>query len=337
MIEKLQVAATASLLMFTATTGVFAETDQLKFAQDDGSFISVKAPALYPEGLEYDPLREQFLLGSVRQGKVVSLDHEGSVKTLVDDDRLRQVIGIRVDAERGRLLINNSDYGLGERSKPEDKFGFISLAVYDLETGSPIQFVNLSNLRPGEAKFVNDLTIDVEGNAYITDSLAAAIYKVTPSGSATVFLTNERFRSEGFNLNGIQYHDDGYLLVAKKSDGALFKIPLDDPQRFTEVRLPKPLVGTDGLVLVSGNELVAITNLASGVESNTVFQLISNDGWESAEIGETFETGNVYPTTGTVVDGKLFVNYGQLNTLGGAVNDGAEFESTFRIQEVGSK
>lgn len=60
----------------------------------------VRAPALYPEGIEVDPRTGTFLLGSIRRGMVVAVAPDGSWRPVVEDDRLRSVIGIRVDAAR---------------------------------------------------------------------------------------------------------------------------------------------------------------------------------------------------------------------------------------------
>ena len=334
--------ARTSALIATAvlSTAVFSQAvaggGEICFWEDDGRFVSVPSQGLYPEGIERHPGTGEFLLGSIRKGKVVAVSAQGRVRTLIEDDRLRSVVGIRVDAAHGRLLVNNSDYGVAERSEPSDKFSTVGLGIYDLDTGSPIRYVDLAGLRQGEKRFVNDLTVDADGNAYVTDSLAAAIYKVTPEGDASVLLAHERFRGKGFNLNGIQFHPDGYLLVAKKSDGSLFKVPLDNPAAFSEVKLPKPLVGTDGLLLARPNELVAVTNLASGVQSNTVFKLASDDDWSSARIDATFGTGDVYPTTATINEGRLYVSYGRLNTLGATLQNGGTLAERFRIQEVGT-
>ena len=298
--------------------------------------VSVEIPALYPEGIETNPLTGHFLLGSIRQGAVYEVGEDGSARKFVDDERLKSVVGIRVDRARSRLLVNSSDYGVAERSRPQDKFASVSLGIYDLRDGAPLHFVDLSGLRPGEKKFANDLTLDAAGNAYVTDSLAAAIYKITPDGEASLFLASERFRGNGFNLNGIVTHPDGFLLVAKKSEGRIFKIPLDQPDSFTEVVLSRKLVGTDGLVLPKPDELIVITNRASGVESDTIFTLTRRDAWKSAEIGDTLETGDVYATTGVVRDGRVFVTYGRLNTLPGTLkSQGKEaLLKRFEIREV---
>lgn len=333
-IRILWTASALSLLMFSMAS---AQQSTLQFNAKESDGFSVESKALYPEGLEYDAKSERFLLGSIRRGEAIALNKDETTTRLVDDERLRSVVGIRVDAERGRLLVNSSDYGVAKRSAPSDKFASVTLGIYDLATGAHLKFIDLSDLQPAEKKFANDLTVDADGNAYITDSLAASIYKVTPSGKASVFLSHERFRGDGFNLNGIQYHKNGYLLVAMKSDGSLFKVPLNDPSAFTEVAMPQPLVGTDGLVLAGPDELIAITNRAFGVVSNTVFLLFSDDDWNSASIGQTFKTGDVYPTTGVVAKGQLYVNYGHLHTLSSALKEGDKLRDTFHIQHVGSQ
>ncbi len=331
--DRLLSAAVVAALMCSPSIPTVAAG--LKFHTDTTRALVVEAPGLYPEGIEYNPATGEFLLGSIRKGKVVAVAPDGSVRTLVEDARLRSVVGIRIDRQRGRLIVTNSDYGVAERSVEADKFAIAAIGIYDLASGKPIHYVDLSNLRAGEKRFVNDVAVDSDGSAYVTDSLAATIYKVTPDGQSSVFLAHERFRGQGFNLNGIQVHPDGFLLVAKKSDGALFKIPLAHPDSFSEVSLPQPVVGTDGLVLASGSELVAIANVAGNAAPNTAYRLVSSDGWASARIEGEIATGDVYATTGTIKSGKLYVSNGWLHTLPATLKDKSQHCSTFRIVELG--
>lgn len=337
MTRSLTLPAAFAALALTPNLGLAGAGHDVRLSEEPRPSVSVEVPALYPEGIEANPTNGNFLLGSIRQGAVYEVSPEGEIRKLIEDPRLKSVVGIRVDPARGRLLVNSSDYGVAERSRPEDKFASVALGIYDLKSGTPLHFVELSQLRPGEKKFANDLTLDAAGNAYVTDSLAAAIYKVTPEGGASVFLADDRFRGEGFNLNGIVTHPDGYLLVAKKSEGLLFKVPLDDPEAFSEVRLPRRFVGTDGLVLAKPEELVVITNQASGIASNTVFTLKSDDGWASAAITGSLATGDVYATTGVVSKGRLFVSYGRLNTLPASLKspESAPLLQRFEIREIG--
>ena len=298
--------------------------------------LNVNVPSLYPEGIEFDPKTGDFLLGSIRQGAVYRVSASGETLPLVEDDRLTSVVGIRVDDARQRLWVNNSDYGAAERSQEGGAFTIASVGVYDLVSGDPVHFVDLSALRPGEEKFPNDLAVDQDGNAYVTDSLAAAIYKVSVDGEASVFLTDDAFRGDGFNLNGIVVHPDGYLIVAQKSVGKLYKVPLDAPETFVAISLPRPLVATDGLVLASPKHLIAMTNRSGGTESDTIFSLTSDDAWASAEISGSLRTGDVYATTAVINDGRVFANYGRLNTLGATLEDSVAnpFIESFEIREI---
>ncbi len=99
-------------------------------------------------------------------------------------------------------------------------------------------------------------------------------------------------------------------------------------------RIEQELVVTDGLLLADNGNIVAITNRASGVISNTVFALRSDDNWESATILNQYATGDVYPSTGTIKENNIYIIYGRLNTLS-EPNFTTPIEQ-FKIQQVGS-
>ena len=327
-----------STLIVTIGVASFAAIEALAEStlhHDDRTFLEFSNPGLYPEGVEYDAVRDRFLLGSIRRGEVVSVGRNGESTVLVQDDRLRSVVGIRVDPERGRLLVNSSDYGVAERSEEADRFETAALGIYDLETGAPLQFVDLSTLRPGERNFANDLAVDGDGVAYVTDSLAAAIYRITPEGRADILVTHEDFRGPGFNLNGVVVHPEGFLLVAKKSDGSIFRVPLKDPASFEKVAMTAPLKAPDGLVLVDDKTLLAITNRAGSTVGNAFHLLESEDNWTSAVSVETTPAADSYPTTGVIVDGRMIVTHGHLHTLGETLEANRPLQQTFRLQEVG--
>lgn len=324
----------ATLLLCLLASPLAAQNISLQPNEADRPTIDVVAPSLYPEGISYNPATQEFLLGSFRQGGVVAVSRDGTVRDLVTDERLRSVAGIRVDPERNRLLVTNSDVGQAERSGPEDMEAVAGLAIYDLTTGEPIQYVDLAQLRPDSPRFVNDLDFDAEGNVYLTDSLAAAIYRVTPAGEASVFVTDEAFSGPGFSLNGIRVHPDGFLLVAKKFDGKLFRVPLDNPSAFSEVTLPAPITATDGLVLDEATGCIfAIANRTSQTTANTIYRLSSTDGWASARIAEQVAATDNYPSTGVIVDNRLYLVSGFLHQLGDTLTQGGPIRDTFRITQ----
>lgn len=184
--------------------------------------ILIEYPALYPEGIEYNPLTQTFLVSSAYEATVFAVDLEGNIEPFIEDERLIATLGLRVDVERSRLLVLNSDGGTARRSSPETALRTAGLGIYDLETGDAIEYIDLPGIVPDMPHFVNDLTIDPHGNIYITDSFTLAIYKVDSAGNAELFLLDEAFASvAGVGLNGIVYHPDGYLLVGQYSTGSL--------------------------------------------------------------------------------------------------------------------
>lgn len=277
--------------------------------------IRVPKPALYPEGIAYDANRGRFLLGSFREGAVYEISADGTPKPFVTDARLHSVLGIAVDRARNRLLVTNSDVGAAERPYPQGPAKLAAIGIYDLATGEALEHVDLGALTSGPRHLANDIAVDAQGNAYVTDSFSPVIYKVDVKGRASVFLEHESFRGEGVGLNGIVVHPDGFLIVGKKDDGVLFKVPLDAPGKFSKIALPMALRAADGLVLSGTDQLAVICNKTPNAPSNTVYSLKTSDGWTSAsEVGRV-GLGDVYPTTGALKDGRLYVVHSSLDAL----------------------
>lgn len=276
--------------------------------------LTVERPALYPETIEYEKSNDKFLLGSFREGAVYEVDQAGRASLLVDDPRLCSVLGIAADEPRGRLWAVNSNLGASIKPCAAGPKKLAGVGVYDLRTGKPVNYVDLSALLDGP-HLLNGIALDASGNAFVTDSFSPVIYKVTPRGDASVFLEDERFAGNAINLNGLIVHPDGYLLVIKKSDGALYKVPLDRPKTFTRVALARRLVGGDGLTLIDERSLVVVANRTPEHSSNAAYSLASDDGWASARVAAEQDLGDVYPTTAALRNGTLYVVQSKLNQL----------------------
>jgi sugar lactone lactonase YvrE len=276
--------------------------------------VTVHRPALYPETIQYDSQRRKFLVGSFREGAIYRIDEDGRASRLVDDPRLCSVLGIALDAERGQLWAVNSDLGASLKPSSAGPKQLAAVGVYDAATGAVLDYVDLASLLPGP-HLLNGLALDPEGNAYVTDSFAPAIYKVTAAGQASIFLQDPRFAGEGINLNGLVVHPDGYLLIIKKSDGALFKVPLRNPASFSTVQAPTSFVGGDGVTLLSGSDLLIIANQTPAATANAASWLSSGDGWVSAKVRAVEPLGAGYPTTAVVQGQKIFVVSSRLNEL----------------------
>jgi sugar lactone lactonase YvrE len=279
-----------------------------------GPALAVQNPTLFPETIEYDPTRAQFLLGSFREGAIYAVDGDGRVSRLVDDPRLCSVLGIAVDAARSRLWAVNADLGACSKPSAAGPKRLAAVALFDLETGEARGYFDLAPLVPGP-HLPNGIALDDAGNAYVSDSFAPALYKINARGRASVLLQDPSFAGAGINLNGLAVHPDGYLLVIKKSDGRLFKVPLAQPHEFSEVRIDRPLVGGDGLLLIGGRSAVIVANRTPDQTTNAAFTLSSNDDWASARVVAEQPLGDDYATTAVVRDGELFAVSSKLNQL----------------------
>jgi sugar lactone lactonase YvrE len=305
--------ASVRLLLAVEALAGCARTASVAF-ETAGSSLTIHRPALYPETIEYDRTRDAFLVSSFREGAIYTVDRRGDATILVNDERLCSVLGIAVDAQRSLLWAVNSDFASSVKPSAAGPKRLAAVGVYDLSTGKPLQYVDLSQLSSGP-HLLNGIALDSSGSAYVTDSFSPNIYKIDSHGHAALLLSDPRFAGEGINLNGLVVHPDGYLLVIKKSDGALFKVPLANPAAFTQVAIDTPLIGGDGVLLAGDRNLIVIANQVPGNASNAAFALASDDGWMTARVRATQQLGDVYPTTAVVRDGGLYVIHSKLNEL----------------------
>jgi sugar lactone lactonase YvrE len=281
----------------------------LALAQDGAlpDRIDVEREGFHPEGIEYDAAGERFLLGSLTEGTIFAVTDDSTITPFIEDPDLLSSVGIHIDVAGGRLLVANVDRGVLAGEAPRGPA--ISLLAYDLESGERLFFTDLTTFDPEAGHFANDVTVDPDGNAYVTDSFFPVIYKVDPEGEASIFLQNEAFASDQFGLNGIDYHPDGYLLVARSDTGALFKVPLDDPEAFAQVELDTPVFGADGIVLRPDGALAVVG------QNQSVFLVRSEDGWQTGSIVEAASLEQP-ATTAAIREGEVYAIFAQLAAMG---------------------
>jgi sugar lactone lactonase YvrE len=301
-----------TLLLSVAACDKDNDTDD-----DDPAQVTFTQAGLYPEGTQYDDDNDRFLVSSQTAGRIGQVKDDGTYSQFADDAQLVSTIGLKLDQAggRNRLLAAVSDPGYNTtRSTTATRRKLAAVAIFNASTGAKTGYVDLGGLRPNAtAHFANDIAVDGAGNAYVTDSFAPIIYKIDAQGAASVFLENSALGAAAgaFGLNGIVYHPDGYLIVAKSDEGALIKVPLTNPGGFTKVTTTGlTLTGDDGLQLLDNNTLLVVCN-AQG----QVYRLSSTDGFGTVSRTGSFTTGAVYPTTLARRDGQSYVLYSYLNAL----------------------
>lgn len=274
--------------------------------------VNFTAPMLYPEGTTFDPAKKVFYVSSVRTGTIGTVDEKGMYKVFYEDPSLKSTYGMKVDGNRNKLWVCAADanYSLYSDSTTYKKMS--RLIGLDLSSGRKTDDIDLARLIEGK-HFANDLTLDDQGNIYITDSYSPVIYKIDAQMKPSVFAKNDWFKSEDVGLNGIEWSRDGFLIVAHNTNGQLYKIDLLQPERITKIQIKTFFPGADGLLWDAAGNLILIQN--KGV--NKAFQLVSKDNWQSAELkGYTLVEDRLHhPTTLTMKDGMLYVMNSKMNEL----------------------
>jgi len=261
--------------------------------------IVMERGGFIPEGVEFDTNARRFLTGSLADGTIYEIGFDGALIPAVVDDELVSSIGIEADEPRDRLMVANSDSSIfGGQGQ-----GQAMLGVYRLSSGERIAMVDLGAVAGGNDDSVflaNDVTVDNEGNAYLTDTRMNVVYRVDANYEASVFYRFEP--TPGLGLNGIVHHDDGYLIVvAVGGQGLLYRIPVDDPDAAGLIELSQPATGADGLVWSADGSLIVVSNSTGSALAYT-----SNDGWNSAALTGTASFEG-QATTGAAVDDDIYV------------------------------
>ncbi|WP_250010015.1 hypothetical protein, partial [Actinoplanes sp. M2I2] len=158
----------------------------------------------------------------------------------------------------------------------------------------------------------NDVAVDRNGNAYVTDTFGGTVFKIDTAGKVTGQFHSPLFAATGFGVNGVVVHPAGYLLVGKYDSGQVLRVGLDG-SGIRPVELDQLAPGADGLVLRRDGSLLVVTNsLGNPAGTAAVRVLRSSDGWRSATTTRLVPWPDPAPTTAAatprgpvVLDGRL--------------------------------
>lgn len=263
----------------------------------------ITEPALYPEGLTYDPVGDRFIVGSLLDGRLVGVGDDGSI-TEVTESPGSNLTGIEADTVGNRLLVAIT--GLPS--------GTAQLSVHDLTSGEQLELVDFASVLPDDRRFANGIAVDDEGSIYVTDTGAGVIYPVDSSYTPSVFAENDAFEPDrtgitASGLNGIVHVGDA-LIVGHAASGQLYRVPLSDPSEALAIPTGVDGMRIDGLHLSDdGSTLAVVSNLGS------VHLFESTDDWSTASEVDRFDLGDSFPTSVTDRDGTFFILQGHLDKI----------------------
>ena len=279
--------------------------------------IKLSNVAQNPEGIEYDKRDHTFLLSSLNAKPILKVNFDGSFKPFTSGEKFPlSTAGLQIDYEHNRLLVAGFN-GLELMDKDPATKGTAYLRIYNLDTGILEKDINLSALAPknSTAFFANDIAVDNNGNAYISDWYAKVIYKVSLDGKPSLFWENKTSVSGG--PNGLDFHPNGFLLVSLLnvnskglySDYGLVKIPVNNPSSAKLVHFQKPgFTGFDGMVINKKGHVIGVSNNAKTPGGNILLEISGNKNWEYAEIVHTKAITNSTTVALTPENKKYIIN-----------------------------
>ncbi len=287
--------------------------------------IDFNSNELYPEGIAYSKKQDVFFVSSLHYGKIGKVNRKGVYTEFITDAALISSIGIHANEKANLLYVCVSDPGVSVKTDKSNQMKLAKLIAYDLTSGKQKFAADLGALNKDAGNFANDVDFDNLGNCYVTNSASPIIYKITKTGKASIFATSENWKKDGFNLNGIVVHPNGYLIVAQSNTGDLYKVSIKNPTQINKIN-SEIMLGADGIFLNGKNDLMVISN-----SSQQVFKLNSTDDFTSTKTIKTAPTEMTFPTTGIVVNKKYYVLNAKLNEI---FTPNAARTSNFLIQEI---
>lgn len=314
----------------TTATGATATDATTTTADTTGAGTTGGGPALldeypldgddmFPEGVAFDPTQRAFFVGSLTDAGITRVDADGTQSVFVPSGpTMLASAGMKVDDAARRLWVCGSDDA--ENSQ---------VYVFDLDDAALIETFELGALV--DTASCNDLALDAEGVAYVTDPPSSAIHRLAIGGDAAVWATDPAFAPEvmDLGLNGIAVTPDGTaVIVTKFIAKQLLRVAMDDPTQIVEVELGGEnfaggslIAGPDGIVF-AGEVLYVVFD-------DVVAQVTPNADWTAGDV-TILMPSTAGLSTATVAEGEVYAVKSEVTAfaLGGAP------ELPFRILRV---
>jgi sugar lactone lactonase YvrE len=286
--------------------------------------IIIPGDRYFPEGVTV-AADGTFYVGSLFEGCIMRSPAGGTqMEPFIESgtNGLVSVLGLWADDIRNILWACSSDAGNGKLAGSSP----VGVKAFDLQTGEPMGSYDF----PGGG-FANDLTIDAQGNLYVTDSWSPRILRLRAGEARLEEWINDRLLGvEQWSLNGIDFdHSTHMIYTVNQRAGQLFRISVEPNGNAGEVKLietSQELRRPDGLKVIGPNTLATAEGGASGIA------IISVNG-DSAQV-LWVPAGLDGVTTFALYEGSTWVVEGQSDHFWDPVNAGPDANPPFKIVEV---
>jgi hypothetical protein len=244
---------------------------------------------LFPEGGAFDPVERAFYVGSLEHGSITRIDEGGteSVFHPGSGEAGRLTLGMQVDAAARLLWVCTTLDSLGR------------IWIFDLATGERTADIDLAPANREAA--CNDVLLEGNGSALVSDRENPFIYRVTTAGAVAVWATDPLLKGGLVSLNSMAFTPDRKAVItAPYLPPALIRVDVAS-RKVTKVALTGDLFmdgfnvlnGPDDLVMHDGQLVVAF--------GSSLKRIVPSDAsWTRATVRSTRTIGGV---TALVEDG----------------------------------
>ncbi|MBA2665169.1 MAG: SMP-30/gluconolactonase/LRE family protein [Bradymonadaceae bacterium] len=245
------------------------------------SVYDLTGSQLFPESGAFDSQTRTFYVGSLGFGTLTSIDGEDGSERLFfagTGEANRLTLGVQADVARRRLWVCSITSEEGEPGL---------VWAFDLDSGERTHEFVLADTVEGAS--CNDVDVDGQGRAYVTDRKNPRIYRVDASansgaGTVEIWAQDPLLEPQVIGLNGIAISPDGAsLLVGKYLPARLLRIAMHDPSDVALVELAGDTFAGTG---VSGADGIAFLGEALYVAfpEKVVRVVAHDDQWRKAQV-----------------------------------------------------
>ncbi len=229
--------------------------------------LTLPQDVAFPEALSWDETRQKFLVGTMADGSILTVDKEGEATELLKADEengMWGVIDILVDLQRNRLWVSSAATPGFSRFDVIDQ-GRSALFEFNLET---LEFIRRYPVSvDGQPHALGNMVLTSNGDIYVADRVFPIVYRKLANEQKLEALM---VAQDMVSMRGVAMQPDGRILYIADREMGILVLDLE-ARRSGKLLVPETLNlgGLDGLYLWD-NHLVVIQN---GIKPQRVMRL----------------------------------------------------------------